>query len=148
MRHHLLGDRPEVGDVPGRQGAAVDDRDRSDHAINLLPMCPQLITASSRAGRRHALGARRLLVAVLAVLLLAALWWTLPAGPEVPLADRTELPLVRVEHIPPWVYLISFVVFPAFGVPIFAYYLTIGVVIDGLGWTLLAAWTCTTSSGR
>lgn len=47
-----------------------------------------------------------------------------------------------MERIPPWVYLISFVVLPAFGVPIFADYLTIGVVIDGLGWTLLAAWTC------
>ncbi len=100
-----------------------------------------MTTLPSRADRRYALPVRRLVV-VLGVLLLAVLWRALPAGPEVPLADWTELLLVRVEHIPPWVYLISFVVLPAFGFPIFAFYLTIGLVIDGLGWTLLAAWTC------
>ncbi|CRI65714.1 putative SNARE associated Golgi protein [Thiocapsa sp. KS1] len=105
-------------------------------------MCPKPTTPPSRAGRQHASGARRLLVVFLGVVLIAGLWWALRAGPKVPLADWTALFLVRLEHIPPWVYLISFVVLPAFGVPIFAYYLTIGVVIDGLGLTLLAAWTC------
>ncbi|MFB1489522.1 MULTISPECIES: hypothetical protein [unclassified Thiocapsa] len=101
-----------------------------------------LTTVPFQIGRRGALSARRFVVAVLGVLLLAVLWWALPSGPEGQLADWSELFLVRVELIPPWVYLISFVVLPAFGVPIFAYYLTIGVVIDGLGWTLLAAWIC------
>ncbi|NCA71236.1 MAG: hypothetical protein EOM91_14255 [Sphingobacteriia bacterium] len=105
------------------------------------PTCRKMNTAS-RADRRYALPARRLVVVVLGVLLLAVLWWAFPADPENPLADWTALLLVRVELIPPWVYLISFVILPAFGVPIFAFYLTIGVVIDGLGWTLLAAWTC------
>jgi hypothetical protein len=78
----------------------------------------------------------------LCVLPLLLLWWVLAANQEGPLGDWTALLLVRIEHIPPWIYLISFVVLPAFGVPILAYYLTIGIVIDGLGWTLLAAWTC------
>lgn len=105
-------------------------------------MCPKPTTVPSRAGRQHALGARRLVVVVIGLVLLAVLWSVLPAGPAVTLANWTELLLLRLEHIPPWVYLISFVVLPAFGVPIFAYYLTIGFVIDGLGWTLLAACTC------
>jgi hypothetical protein len=81
-------------------------------------------------------------VVALGVLLVAVLLWALAANQADPLADWTTLHHLRIEQIPPWVYLVSFAVLPAFGVPILAYYLTIGIVIDGLGWTLLAAWTC------
>ncbi|WP_296811956.1 hypothetical protein [Thiocapsa sp.] len=105
-------------------------------------MCPKPTTAPAGADRREGFAVRPRVVVALGVLLLAALWWAFGADIDGSLANWTELFLDRMEHIPPWVYLISFVVLPAFGVPILAYYLTIGIVVDGLGWTLLAAWTC------
>jgi hypothetical protein len=122
----------------------VDDASASStlDLPGFLPMCPKPITAPSGADRRSGLQLRLRVVVALVVLLIAVLWWALAPDGDGALANWTGLLLVRMEQIPPWVYLISFAVLPAFGVPILAYYLTIGVVIDGLGWTLLAAWTC------
>ncbi|MFB1487745.1 MULTISPECIES: hypothetical protein [unclassified Thiocapsa] len=105
-------------------------------------MLPKPTTASSGTDRRRGFPVRLRVGVALGVLLLAALWWGFGANIDGSLTDWTALFLDRMAQIPPWVYLMSFAVLPAFGVPILAYYLTIGVVIDGLGWTLLAAWTC------
>ncbi len=105
-------------------------------------MLPKPTTASSGIDRRSGFPVRLRVGVALGVLLLAALWWAFGASFDGSLTDWTALFLDRMAQIPPWVYLISFAVLPAFGVPILAYYLTIGLVIDGLGWTLLAAWTC------
>ena len=85
---------------------------------------------------------RRSIVLALGLLLIALPGWAMASEFGGSPADWAEMLLGWMEHIPLAVYLLSFVVLPAFGVPILAYYLTIGVLIDGLGWTLLVAWAC------
>jgi hypothetical protein len=45
-----------------------------------------------------------------------------------------------LQHIPLWLYLPSFVILPAFGVPMSLFYLTVGAFADGLPGSLALAW--------
>jgi type IV secretory pathway VirB3-like protein len=90
----------------------------------------------------RALGRHRLPVLLL---LLGLAPWCLAA---VAAQNGTGLPVVGLESwlrsIPLWLYLLTFAVLPAFGLPLSLYYLSVGAVLTNPAVALPVAWVCMT----
>lgn len=50
--------------------------------------------------------------------------------------------LETLQVVPLWLYLVMFVVLPAVGAPLTLFYLTVGAMVEGVGWALVVAWSC------
>lgn len=81
-------------------------------------------------------------IAVVLLLAFAPHAQALAAGTGTDAGTWSEAAQQWLMRIPLWAYLLSFLVLPAFGFPLTLYYLTIGVVADGLVPALLLTWAC------
>lgn len=81
-------------------------------------------------------------LALIALIFLGAALLGKSTGLLTAAGDWPQAILAGREQVPLWAFMLAFVVLPALGFPILAFYATVSVFTDGLDQALLIAWTC------